>query len=80
MVQPVECLVAPLALGPASVGVHPGVPPQLVVSEHTEVLLSTLTTKVTQLPITKVVNQISQYSETVPTMRCAIKTLCQMGI
>ena len=56
MVQPVECLVAPLALGPAAVGVHPGVPLQLVVSEHSEVLLSTLTTKVIQLPITKVVN------------------------
>ena len=41
MVQPVECLVAPLALGPAAVGVHPGVPPQLVVSEHSEVLLPT---------------------------------------
>ena len=41
MVQPVEGLVAPLALGPAAVGVQPGVPLQLVVSEQSEVLLNT---------------------------------------
>ena len=41
MVQPVEGLVAPLALGPAAVGVQPGVPLQLVVSAHAEILLNT---------------------------------------
>ena len=76
MVQPVECLVAPLALGPAAVGVHPGVPLQLVVSEHSEVLLSTLTTKVIQLPITKVVNQISKYSENVPALLLGLLKRC----